>query len=243
MDGDRAARLPSEAREDRLVPVALSARHAHLCREHVDALFGPGHELTPASELSQPGQYACKETVEVVGPKRSISGVRVLGPVRSATQLELSFTDGIVLGLNLPVRMSGDIAGSPGAYLIGPHGAVKLEEGLIVAMRHMHCSPADARRLGLSDGQKVYVRYPGPRGILFSEVTIRVSESFSTELHLDTDEGNSAGIKSGDLVEIVSSICKDLCGMDGCPIEPEIRQGVSRPFCGYTSDNVSFFKG
>lgn len=227
----------------RLVPVALSARHAHLSKEHVDALFGPGYELTPAADLSQPGQYACKETIEVVGPKRSIPGVRVLGPTRPSTQLELSFTDGVVLGLNLPVRMSGDVKGTPGAYLIGPRGAVKLDEGLMVAMRHIHCSPHDAERMGLSDGQTVYVRYPGPRGLLFSEVVVRVHRDFSTELHLDTDEGNSAGVESGDLVEIVPSLCRDLCGRDACPIEPDLRQGVSMPFCGYTSANASFFKG
>jgi putative phosphotransacetylase len=228
---------------DRTIPVALSARHAHLTQAHVEALFGRGHELTPMSDLSQPGQYACRETIEVLGPKRSIPGVRVLGPARSATQVELSFTDGIVLGLNLPARLSGDVKGSPGAHLIGPRGAVRVPEGLIVAVRHLHCTPADAERLDVRDGQKVYARFPGPRGLLFDEVVVRVSPDFRTELHLDTDEGNAAGIRGGDRVEVVGSLCRDLCRIEGCPIEPAVQPGVSRPFCSWTNGNATFFRG
>ena len=228
---------------DRFIPVALSARHAHLSQEHVEALFGSGHELTPRFELSQPGQFAAEETVEVVGPKRSIRAVRVLGPARSASQVELSFTDGIVMGLNLPTRLSGDLAGSPGAHLIGPRGAVALREGCIVALRHIHATPEDANRLGLEDGQKVYARFPGPRGLTFDSVVVRVSDQFLTELHLDTDEGNAAGIRVGDGVEVLSSLCSDLCGLaEQCPIAPEVQPGQGQPYCDFTRDRVSFFK-
>lgn len=233
--------MPTPARPS--IPVALSARHAHLSQEHVEALFGKGHRLTPLADLSQPGQFACRETIEIVGPKRSIPGVRVLGPARSASQVELSFTDGIVLGINLPVRLSGDTKGTPGAHLIGPRGAVKLTEGLIVAARHIHCSPEDARRFGLADRQKVYARFPGPRGLLFDEVLVRVDPSFRTELHLDTDEGNAAGIRGGQTVEIVTSLCRDLCGLEACPIATGVRDGASQPFCGFTErGDVSFFR-
>ncbi|MBN1772953.1 MAG: phosphate propanoyltransferase [Deltaproteobacteria bacterium] len=225
------------------IPVALSARHAHLSQEHVEALFGKGYHLTPLSDLSQPGQFACRETIEVVGPKRSLPGLRILGPARPNSQVELAFTDGIVLGLNLPVRLSGDTKETPGAHLIGPRGAVKLREGLIVAARHVHCSPDDARRLGLQDRQKVYARFPGPRGLLFDEVLVRIDPNYRTELHLDTDEGNAAGIRSGEAVEIVTSLCRDLCGLAECPIAPGVRDGESQPFCDFTErGDVSFFR-
>lgn len=222
-----------------MVPVALSARHAHLSAEHVEALFGPGHRLTPLFDLSQPGQFAAVETIEVVGPKRSIPKVRVLGPARGRSQLELAATDGVALGVNLPVRVSGDTQGTPGAHLIGPRGAVKLTEGCIVAARHLHVTPEDAAQLGLTDGQKVYARAPGARGLIFDEVVVRISDQFRTEMHLDTDEGNAAGINKGDRVEIVASLCDDLCGLEGCPIAPAIEPGLGRPFCSYTSGKVS----
>ncbi|MBN2498904.1 MAG: phosphate propanoyltransferase [Deltaproteobacteria bacterium] len=227
---------------DRSIPVALSARHAHLSQQHVEVLFGPGYTLTPRSDLSQPGQFAAEETIEVVGPKRSIPKVRVLGPARALSQVELAFTDGIVLGINLPVRLSGDVAGTPGAHLIGPRGAVKLTEGCIVAMRHIHATPQDAERLGVEDGQIVYVRFPGPRGLVFDEVIVRVSPDFATELHLDTDEGNAAGIRSGDRAEVVASICRDLCGLEACPIAPDMRDGLSEPYCAFAQTELSFFR-
>ncbi len=224
---------------DRSIPVALSARHVHLSAEHVEALFGPGHRLTPLFDLSQPGQYAAVETVEVVGPRRSIPGVRVLGPARNKSQVELSTTDGVALGINLPVRVSGDTARTPGAHLIGLRGAVKLTEGCIVAARHIHAIPADASRLGIRDGQKVYVRFPGPRGLIFDEVVVRVSDEFRTELHLDTDEGNAAFIRPDDRVEVVASLCNDLCAIEGCPIAPGVVAGQGRPYCDLTSGKVS----
>jgi putative phosphotransacetylase len=228
--------------DERTIPVALSARHAHLSQAHVEALFGKGHKLTPLAPLSQPGQFAARETLEVVGPKRSIPGVRILGPARAGSQVELSFTDGIVLGLNLPVRLSGEVHGSPGAHLIGPRGAVKLTEGCIVAVRHVHCTPTDAQRLGVKDKQKVYVRFAGPRGLVFDEVVVRVGPEFKTEMHLDTDEGNAAGIRPGERVEVVPSLCRDLCRIEGCPIAPGVRDGVAQPFCDFTRRSVSFFR-
>ncbi|RLB58859.1 MAG: hypothetical protein DRI34_03600 [Deltaproteobacteria bacterium] len=228
---------PQPAGAVALVPVALSARHVHLSQEHVERLFGAGHHLQPLFELSQPGQFAARETVEVVGPKRSIPGVRVLGPARGDTQVELSITDGVVLGLNVPVRLSGDLAGTPGAHLIGPRGAVRLQQGCIVARRHLHVHGDDARRLGLQQGQQVYVRVPGPRGIIFDGVVVRVSDSFRTELHLDTDEGNAAGVSSGQQVEVVADLCSQLCGRADCLIAGSSGDAPGRPYCQFTADS------
>lgn len=224
---------------ERTIPVALSARHAHLCQADVEALFGPGYQLTRWADLSQPGQFAARETVEVVGPRRSIPGVRLLGPPRGRSQVELSLTDGVALGLSLPVRMSGEVAGTPGCHLIGPRGAVKLREGCIAAMRHVHATPEDARRLGIADGQMVYVRLAGARGLVLREVAVRVSDQFHTELHLDTDEGNGAGIRSGDRVEVIPSLCADLCDHGGCAITPGVDQGRTRPYCDLTTERIT----
>ena len=221
------------------IPVALSARHVHLSQDHVEALFGPGYQLQKLFDLSQPGQFACHETVEIVGPKRSISKVRILGPARKSTQVELSTTDGVVLGISLPIRDSGDTRGTPGAHLIGPRGAVKLREGCIVASRHIHTTPEDAARLGLHDNQKVWVQFLGPRGLVFSDVLVRVSPSFKTELHLDTDEGNAASISNGDRVRVLSSLCQDLCELQNCGVSDTILPGESKPFCQLTSSGRS----
>lgn len=222
--------------ENRTIPVALSARHVHLSREDVEALFGPGYQLVPLAPLSQPGQFAGVETVDLVGASRSIPGVRVLGPARGHSQVEVSVSDGYVLGANVPVRLSGDIAGTPGVYLIGPRGAVRLQEGLIVAMRHIHTTSGDAAALGVEDGRIVNVRFEGSRGLIFDEVVVRVSPDFSTELHLDTDEGNAAGIGSGGRVTVVPSICRDLCGDGTCPIGPGTTDGEARPYCDYLTE-------
>ena len=226
-------------KEERLIPVAMSARHVHLSQEHVEALFGPGYKLTPLFDLSQPGQFGARETVEVLGPRRSISRVRVLGPARGQSQVELAVTDGVVLGINLPVRVSGDTKGTPGAHIIGSRGAVKLSEGCIVAARHIHTTPKDAKRLGIAHGQKVYVRFGGPRGLIFDEVVVRVSDEFVTELHLDTDEGNSAGISDGDKVEVIANLCQDYCTVQNCSISSSVEQGQGRPYCELTADKVS----
>ena len=185
------------------VPVGVSNRHIHLSQKDVETLFGPGHQLTKKKELMG-GQYACEECCTIVGLKlRAIENVRVLGPARKATQVEISYTDARKLGINVPVRESGDIAGSAPIAIVGPKGAVYCKEGCIVAARHIHMSPADASRAGVSDGDYVSVKMDNERGTTFDQVKIRVDESFTLEMHIDTDEANASDIKSGDKVTIV----------------------------------------
>ena len=186
-----------------MVPIGVSARHVHLTQEHVEALFGPGYQLTKKKDLMG-GQFASNETVTIVGLKlRAIEKVRVLGPVRSATQVEVSATDAIKLGMNVPVRMSGDIAGSAPIAIVGPKGAIYLKEGCIVAMRHIHMSPKDAQAAGVKNGDIVSVKADNERGTIFNHVAIRVDDSFTLEMHIDTDEANAAKIATGNTVTIV----------------------------------------
>ncbi|QHW29992.1 phosphate propanoyltransferase [Paenibacillus rhizovicinus] len=185
------------------VPVGVSARHIHLAQEHVEILFGQGAELTEFKPLSQPGQYAANETVEVIGPKGSFGKVRILGPVRKRTQLEVSRTDAFSLGINPPLRESGDIAGSAGITLKGPAGEVAIEEGVIVAARHIHFHTSDAERWGIADKQQLSVRLTGERGVVLENVIARVSPEFALDMHIDTDEANAAGAKTGDEAEII----------------------------------------
>ena len=186
-----------------MVPIGVSARHVHLTQEHVEALFGPGYHLTKKKDLMG-GQFAANETVTIVGLKlRAIENVRVLGPVRKATQVEVSATDAIRLGANVPVRESGDIHGSAPVTIVGPKGALYLKEGCIIAMRHIHMSPKDAEAAGLKDGDIVSVKADNERGTVFNHVKIRVDESFTLEMHIDTDEANAAGIATGNTVMIV----------------------------------------
>lgn len=214
------------------IPVALSNRHCHLSRADIETLFGLGHELHPQKPLSQPGQFAAEETVEVVGSRGSIPGVRVLGPARGDSQVELSITDGYVLGVPLPVRVSGDIQSTPGGHLIGPRGAVRLGQGLMVAARHIHLEPAHAAAAGLRDQQRVAVRAMGKRGLIFEEVVIRISDQFKTEMHLDTDEGNAAAVHHGDLVEVIADVC-GLCPTESCAIREDPTQAPKRPYCDF----------
>lgn len=186
------------------VPIGVSARHIHLSQHHIEALFGPGYQLTEFKPLSQPGQYAANETVEVIGPKGSFNKVRILGPARSATQLEVSRTDAFALGLNPPVRESGHIAGSPGILIKGTTGEVQLNEGVIVAARHIHLHPDDAQKWNIVDKQLLHVRLGGERGLTLHHVVARVHESYALDMHIDTDEANAAGAKTGDIGEIVS---------------------------------------
>jgi Propanediol utilization protein len=188
---------------DKKVPIGVSARHIHLTQEHVEKLFGAGYQLTELKPLSQPGQYAANETVAVVGPKGSFAKVRILGPVRKATQLEVSRTDAFALGIHPPVRESGDIAGSAGITIQGPAGEVTIEEGVIVAARHIHMHTSDAERLGVADKQKLRVRAGGERGVVFENVIARVSPDFALDMHIDTDEANAAGIGNGEIAEII----------------------------------------
>lgn len=197
-----------DAREDRTkrpegIPVGVSARHVHLTQEQVELLFGKGHHLTPKKELMG-GQFACEETVTLISPKMKVlEKVRVLGPTRKTAQIELAATDAMKLGVKAPLRDSGDVAGSAPLTLLGPAGTLTLREGTIIAGRHIHMSPADAARFGVTDGQIVSVRFPGERAGLFGQVKIRVDDSFTLEMHIDTDEANAACIKTGTRVELV----------------------------------------
>jgi putative phosphotransacetylase len=186
------------------IPVEVSNRHCHLTRETFEVLYGRGKELTPLRELSQRGEFAAQETVTLVGPNmRSIEGVRILGPFRKFDQVELSFTDGFYLGMDLPVRLSGDVAGSAPITIVGPKGSVTLKEGAIRAMRHLHASPEEAKRLGLRDGEKIAIEVPGPIGVVFQNVIVRVSPNGRLAFHIDTDEANAAGVKRRGLGRIV----------------------------------------
>jgi acetate kinase len=187
--------LEAQRREPFLIEV--SAHHIHLAPEHVEALFGPGHHLTKQSDLSQPGQFACQEQLTIVGPKGRVEHVRVLGPARKATQVEISMTEQFKLGIHPPIRESGDILGTPGCTLEGPAGRVALERGVICALRHIHMTPADALRYGVRDKATVRVRVPGDRELVFGDVRIRVDPNFRLAMHIDTDEANAANLKTG----------------------------------------------
>lgn len=187
------------------IPVGISNRHIHLSRADVETLFGAGYELTPLKDLSQPGQYACKETLTLVGPSmRAIEGVRVLGPVRKCSQVEISKTDSFQLKVNPPVRESGKTEGSAPVTIIGPKGVVALKEGCIIANRHIHMSPDDAAMFGVKDCDYIDVDVcSGTRKTRWFDVQIRVSPDFRLEMHVDTDDANSAGIKNGSTVTVV----------------------------------------
>lgn len=185
-------------------PVGISNRHVHLSEADVDKLFGSGHKLTNIKDLSQPGQFAADETVTLVGPKGVIPRVRVLGPTRGQTQVEISRTDAFALGVKPPVRDSGDHAGSAGQVtVVGPNGAMTLSQGIILAKRHVHMTPSDAERMGLRNKDIVKVRCGGPRALTFDQVLVRVHEDFALDCHLDTDEANAAMLSNGDEVEIL----------------------------------------
>jgi putative phosphotransacetylase len=188
---------------EKKIPVGVSARHIHLSQEHVELLFGHGYQLTEFKPLSQPGQYAANETVAVIGPKGSFPKVRILGPARKATQLEVSRTDSFALGVKAPVRESGDIAGSAGITIKGPAGEITIEEGVIIAARHIHFHTSDADKWGITDKQKLRVAVGGERGVIFEQVIARVSPDFALDMHIDTDEANAAGINNGDIAVIV----------------------------------------
>lgn len=186
------------------VPVGVSNRHIHLSRADLETLFGAGYELTPIKDLSQPGQFACKEVLTIVGPSlRPIENVRVLGPVRKASQVEISRTDSFTLKVKPPVRESGDIAGSAPVTIIGPKGVVTLKEGCIIANRHIHMSLDEGAAFGLRDGDYVDVDVEGARRTRFYDVQVRVHKDFRLEMHIDTDDANAAGIGNGARVKIV----------------------------------------
>ena len=185
------------------LPVGISNKHVHLSQEDLETLFGKGYQLTKTQDLNQPGQYATAEKVDVTGPKGTLKGLRILGPVRKQTQVELSATDARTIGLKCPVRLSGDLAGSAPITITGPCGQIDLEEGAILAMRHMHVTPEDAKIAGVVGRDKVSVRVGGERGLVFDEVAVRCTTTSFTEIHLDTDEANAAGVVNDQLVELV----------------------------------------
>jgi len=186
------------------VLVEISARHAHVTDEHLEILFGKGATLTPKKELSQPGQYACAEKIDVVGPRSTIKGVTILGPTRPITQIEVSLTDARTLGVQAMVRMSGSIEGTNGCTLVGPKGEVTIKEGLIAAKRHIHLNENEAKEFDLQDGEEVLVKITSDqeRSLTFDEVIIRIKDSFVAAMHIDTDEANAAGMSQSVMGEI-----------------------------------------
>jgi acetate kinase len=200
-----ATRSRSRSTTTPLIPISISARHVHLSQGDFEALFGPGRKMSIRTNLTQPGQFACNEQVTLVGPRNSIERVRILGPARSESQVEISKTDALKLGLDVPVRASGDTEGSPGGTLVGPYGKVELTRGIIVAARHIHMSPDDATRFNVKDKDVVGVRVASPvRTLVFENVLVRVHPDFRLDMHIDTDESNSAGIGVGANGSIVS---------------------------------------
>ena len=184
--------------------VEVSARHVHLCREDLDKLFGEGYELTVKKNLSQPGEFACEERIAVVGPKRELTNVSILGPLRAATQVEISLTDARSIGLEIPVRESGDTKGSTGCKLVGPKGSVEIEEGVIAAKRHIHMTEESAIEAGVKNKQIVNFKIETKdRTLTFGDVVVRVKNTYSPAMHIDTDEGNAAGITGEVFGEIV----------------------------------------
>ena len=186
------------------IPVGVSARHAHVTQEHLEILYGEGHQLTVHAPLYQPGAFAAKETLTVVGRRmQAIEGLRILGPVRDYSQVELAQTDAIRLGLNPPIRDSGDLAGSEAIVLIGPQGSIHLEEGAICATRHIHMTPQDAENWGIREGDLLTVRIPGERALTFENIHPKISPSYVPQMHLDTDDANAAGLRGGEGVELL----------------------------------------
>jgi putative phosphotransacetylase len=190
--------------DNRKIPVGVSVRHLHICKKDLETLFGPGAELHIERELYQPGEFAAKETVALIGPKlRLLDKVRILGPMRDRTQVELAKTDAVYLGVDAPVRMSGDLKGSAPITLIGPKGVVELKEGCIRAMRHVHMNFKEAEYFGIKNGDLVKVRVGGQTAVTFENVAVRLSEKVRLQIHLDTDEGNVADISCNQQVEII----------------------------------------
>ncbi|MEW6556641.1 MAG: phosphate propanoyltransferase [Elusimicrobiota bacterium] len=192
-----------EKRAQKPVIANVSNRHIHLCQEDLEKLFGTGYKLTKDRDLMQPGEFASKESVSIKGPKNEIKNVRVLGPVRKFTQIEISKTDTFILGVNAPLRVSGDIKNSAPITVISPNGLIELKEGCIVAKRHVHFTPKDAEFFQVKDGENISVKVESERGLVFDNVVARVRENMALEFHIDTDEANAAGIKNGDRVIIL----------------------------------------
>lgn len=194
----------SAAKEIELtIPIGVSNRHIHLSISDIHVLFGENYELTPLRQLSQSGQFAAKEQVTLLGPKGLLQNVRVLGPARGETQVEISITDGFQLGIHPEIRLSGSIEGTPGLTLIGPKGCVTLQKGVIVAQRHVHMSPDNASKFGVNQGETLWLQTLGERSVIFTDVVVRVDPNYQLDFHVDLDEGNAAGLKTGDQVKVV----------------------------------------
>jgi putative phosphotransacetylase len=195
--------LPSAVGRSPLV-VSVSARHCHLTQAAVEALFGKGHQLTPQKWLYQEGQFAAKETLTLIGPRsRVISNLRILGPCRNLSQVELAYTDGVALGFELPLRISGDIRGTLGCMLMGPAGFFEMREGVIRAMRHVHMAPEDAAQYGVKAGDAMKLRIGGPCGLTLERLLVRVDPGFKLEVHIDTDEGNACSLQAATPCELI----------------------------------------
>lgn len=196
--------LPASAKSPNALLVNISARHCHLTQEAVEALFGKGHKLTPMKGLYQEGQYAAKESITLIGPRsRVISNLRILGPCRNLNQVELAYTDAVSLGFDIPVRMSGDIKGTPGCMLMGPNGYFELPDGVIRAQPHVHMHPDDAAFYGVKHLDAMKLKVHGPLGMTFDNLVVRVDPSFKLEVHIDTDEGNACGLKPDTFCELI----------------------------------------
>lgn len=201
-----AKKLPADNGAPK-IPLGISNRHVHISSADLTTLFGPGAELTRLRDLFQPGQFVGEQTVTLAGPRGVIEKVRILGPLRGKTQVEISVSDCFKLGIQAPIRDSGDLQGSARITLVGPVGSVTLGEGCIIAARHIHMHPDDAELFGVRDGDRVNVKTAGPRGIVFTEVLVRVDRKYYPEMHLDVDEANAASLANGDLLEIVKPPC------------------------------------
>lgn len=188
-----------------LIPIGISNRHLHICKEDLEILFGRGYNLTKFKDLKQPGQYASNELVTIKGPKGEFQKVRILGPLREDTQVEISLSDGFKLGINPPIKESGKLDNSPGIEIIGPRGRIVKENGVIAALRHIHMTPEIAKKLNLNDKDIVDVEIAGMRKATLGNVLVRVSDKFDLEMHLDMDEANACCVKNGDLIKIVEN--------------------------------------
>jgi len=188
---------------EKLIPIGVSGRHVHVSQEDLELVFGSGYQLTKMKDLSQPGQFASNETVDLVTTKGTFAKVRILGPVRKETQVELALTDAVKLGITPPIRDSGNLHDSPGLTLVGPNGTVVVPRGVIIACRHVHMTPVEAASYGVNDKDWVKLECDGERSMTMGKVLVRVNESFALECHIDTDEGNAASLKTGDRVRLI----------------------------------------
>ncbi|MCX6823282.1 MAG: phosphate propanoyltransferase [candidate division SR1 bacterium] len=185
------------------IPIGISNRHVHLSPADVEKVFGKGYQLTKFKDITQPGQFACNETVTLLGPKGKMEHVRVVGPTRKESQIEIMLGDNFVLGTNAPVRVSGEFSDGENISLLGPAGECFVSKGMIASQRHLHCTIAEAEDMGLKNGDMIKIKIPGPRGLIFEQVAVRARDDYALDFHIDIEEANAAGVKPGDWGEIV----------------------------------------